>query len=125
MYLGRHLILDLQKCQNIHNSLADNDAVQVFIDQMEQVITSSGLHVIGGYYHFFGKDAVTFTFLLKESHVNIHTWPELYYVSSDIYVCNYQSNKPNAVEVIADAICAFFKPQNIDKHDFTRSSSTL
>jgi S-adenosylmethionine decarboxylase proenzyme len=47
------------------------------------------MHVVGDCFHQFEPRGVTGTVLLAESHLAIHTWPELRYASLDVYVCDY------------------------------------
>jgi S-adenosylmethionine decarboxylase proenzyme len=82
-----HIIADLYDCdfdfyiskQNIENIVFD----------ISQIIQINQLTIVWEKYYEFGKNSFTLVFLLAESHLSIHTWPEKKYISFDIYVCNY------------------------------------
>jgi S-adenosylmethionine/arginine decarboxylase-like enzyme len=51
---------------------------------------------------------VTGTVVLAESHLALHTWPEVAGVTLDIYVCNFSGdNSGRAHALFADVIAAF------------------
>lgn len=57
----------------------------------------AGLHCLGEHFHQFEPYGVTGSLVLAESHLNIHSWPELNALSLDIYVCNWSTdNRPQA-----------------------------
>jgi S-adenosylmethionine decarboxylase len=52
----------------------------------------SGLRSVNELFHRFepaARGAVTGVVLLAESHLAVHTWPELGAVTLDVYVCNF------------------------------------
>ena len=53
-----------------------------------EAVAQTGLTVVGDCFHQFTPQGVTGTVLLAESHLAIHTWPELGAVTIDVYVCN-------------------------------------
>jgi S-adenosylmethionine decarboxylase len=57
--------------------------------------------------HGFGENAgITGVALLAESHISIHTWPEISFVALDIFMCG-SCNPDNALDVLRK----FFKPK--------------
>ena len=46
-----------------------------------------GLHIVQGTTHRFNPHGVTGSVLLRESHVSIHTWPELGFAVVDVLSC--------------------------------------
>lgn len=54
------------------------------------------------------QSGITGVLLLAESHLAVHTWPELGAVTLDVYVCNYgQDNRARAQSLMAALIEAF------------------
>jgi len=120
MPLGTHITLDCISCK-LDNLFKNIHSLELFISTFEKEIKNANLTVVGKASHYFSKDAITLTFILKESHINIHTWPELSYVSADIYVCNYSQNNILAAEKIAEAIESIFLPEQINKQYISRT----
>jgi S-adenosylmethionine decarboxylase len=58
--------------------------------------------------------------VLAESHVAVHTWPELDAVTLDIYVCNYSQDNRAAAEATYAALCAAFRPREAVRRDVIR-----
>src|ERR1700742_920404 len=86
---GLHLIADLQDCAG-DTPLDDADALRALC---LDAIARAGLRAVGSLFHpFIGDDGqpqgVTGVVLLVESHLAVHTWPELRGVTADVYVCN-------------------------------------
>ncbi len=63
----------------------DMDALE---SALRDAACEAGAQVIGAKFHRFGdKGGVTGVVLLAESHISIHTWPELDYAAIDIFMC--------------------------------------
>ena len=67
-------------------------------------LQTSGFTVISDMIHKFssGGEGVTGIFLLSESHLSYHTYPERGYISIDVYTCGKNNHSIN------DGISAFF-----------------
>jgi S-adenosylmethionine decarboxylase proenzyme len=59
---------------------------------------AAGLTVVGECFYQFEPQGVTGTVLLAESHLAIHTWPEMGSVTIDVYVCNYTTDNTAKAE---------------------------
>ena len=121
---GLHIVANLYRCSGDARYLTDADPLRQFcLDS----INASGLTVLGDLFHQFpGADGaqagggVTGCVVLAESHLAIHTWPELGSVTLDVYVCNYTcNNDAKAHKVVAD-LMALFKPEDYVSHDVPR-----
>ncbi len=84
----------------------------------------SGLTVVGQVFHGFGTAddpaGATGAIVLAESHVAVHTWPELDAVTLDIYVCNFSQDNRAAAEAAFTALRAAFGPGEIVRRDVIR-----
>lgn len=109
---GLHLIADLHGCAGAL-ALNDADALQAVC---RAAVTDSGLRAVGELFHpFVGPDGrpqgVTGVVLLAESHLAIHTWPELRSVTADVYVCNIGADNSARAEALMARLVAAFRPE--------------
>ena len=61
--------------------------------------------------------------MLAESHVAIHTWPELNAVTLDVYVCNLGADNSARAETLLAALVAAFAPESVERHALVRGSA--
>lgn len=117
---GLHLTADLTLCQC--ESAWLTDAARLGAACL-QAVQAAGLQPVAQVFHTFpgttpvpGGDTspggVTATVLLAESHLCVHTWPELRGVTLDVYVCNFGGNHSAKAQALLDALLALFQPQH-------------
>ncbi|HQY07177.1 MAG: adenosylmethionine decarboxylase [Burkholderiales bacterium] len=80
----------------------------------------AGLTVVGELFHRFpgesgagasaGQTGVTGVLLLAESHLAVHTWPELGAVTMDVFVCNRSRDNRAAAQRLQQALVEAFQP---------------
>jgi len=88
---------------------------------ISEVIRGFGLHELESFYYKFPKGGgFTGIISLVESHIAIHTWPELKYLTLDVYLCNYSKNNTAICKKVFEEIANFFKPIKIVKKSITR-----
>ena len=84
----------------------------------------AGLTVVGEVFHAFGTpDApagVTGAVVLAESHLAVHTWPEMAAVTCDLYVCNFSRDNRAAAEAAYRLLAAAFAPGRVARRDVAR-----
>lgn len=109
---GLHLIADLHDCRCAPALLLDAPGLEAYcIDACER----HGLAVVGRLFHAF-RDAdekpagVTGTVVLAESHLAIHTWPEVAGVTLDVYVCNFSGDNSSKARALFDEVTGHFAP---------------
>ncbi len=119
---GLHLVADLYACRGDNRYLRNRELLRQFcIDTVQ----SAGLTSLGDLFHQFEGDGVTGAVVLAESHLAIHTWPELNSVTLDVYVCNYtKDNSDKALHVLRD-LMAKFDPSDYVRHDVPRDIQHL
>ena len=88
---------------------------------------AAGLQAVNQLVHEFPavagvKSGVTATILLAESHLCIHTWPEIQAVTLDVYVCNFGGDHSVKAHHLMDALLTAFKPESADRHKLQRGS---
>jgi spermidine synthase len=114
---GLHVVANLYRCRGVARYLTDAAALRQFCHDS---INRAGLTIVGDLFHEFDGGGVTGTVVLAESHLAIHTWPELQSVTLDVYVCNYtQDNSAKARQVVTD-LMDLFRPEEHVQHDVPR-----
>ncbi|OED50860.1 S-adenosylmethionine decarboxylase proenzyme [Rhodobacteraceae bacterium (ex Bugula neritina AB1)] len=94
--MGRHLIAEFCGADNI----SDPETVR---EAMVLAAKKTGATVLGSNTHDFGESmGVTGVVLLSESHISIHSWPELGYAALDIFVCGNHVDPYLAIESLKE-----------------------
>jgi S-adenosylmethionine decarboxylase len=103
---GIHLTADLRGCPASTVLMCDPQALR---QHCVQAVAAVGLTAVGELFHRFpAPGGVTGVVLLAESHLAVHTWPELGAVTIDVYVCNLQDdNSARAESLMAQLSAAF------------------
>jgi S-adenosylmethionine decarboxylase proenzyme len=112
---GIHLVGDLDQCKC-------TDALLRSCGVLEHLLVSEccavGLTVVASTFHQFGTDAapggVTGVVLLEESHVCVHTWPELRCVTLDVYVCSVSKDNSPAARDLFRRLVELFAPERAE-----------
>ena len=109
---GLHLIADLRDCHGA-TPLDDGDALRALC---LDAIARAGLRAVGSLFHPVVDAAgrpqgVTGVVLLVESHLAVHTWPELASVTADVYVCNVGADNSARAEAVMAQLVAAFAPR--------------
>lgn len=119
---GLHLVANLYGCKGNPRFLTDRDALR---HHCLQAVQAAGLTSLGDLFHQFDGGGVTGAVVLAESHLAIHTWPELNSVTLDVYVCNFtQDNGAKADQVVRE-LTALFDPSDYVRHDVPRDQQHL
>jgi S-adenosylmethionine decarboxylase len=87
-------------------------------------VVEAGLTPVGELFHQFadGGRGITGVVLLAESHLAVHTWPELGAVTLDVYVCNLNADNGVRAEALLDALEAAFAPVQRQRQRLLRGS---
>ena len=86
---GKHMICDIK---NIKNESLLNSIGRVTI-MFDIICNKYGFTVLNKIEHQFEPQGFTLLYLLSESHLSIHTFPEKKYVAIDLYTCKkYEDN---------------------------------
>jgi S-adenosylmethionine decarboxylase proenzyme len=79
---------------------------------LDTVVTECNLHVVAEAGHQFEPFGATYVYVLEESHMSIHTYPEKARVYMDIFCCDPDFDHENALRVVQK----LFKTADIDSH---------
>jgi spermidine synthase/S-adenosylmethionine decarboxylase len=119
---GLHLIADLHNCQCPVRRLLDAPGLQAYCVEACQ---RHGLTVVGQLFHPFidatgQASGVTGTVVLAESHLAIHTWPEMMGVTLDVYVCNFSGDNSARAHALFDEVISTFAPARLEIKEVAR-----
>jgi S-adenosylmethionine decarboxylase proenzyme len=117
---GVHLIGDLYHCKSGLAALSD---ARLLRTTCLEFCRNAGLQIVGDAFHQFESSGATGCVLLAESHVAIHTWPELLSVTVDVYVCNYNGDNSAKARRVFDDIFNFFAPGNAITQNVQRNGA--
>lgn len=105
---GKHLICDLCNIQNM-DRLESLESMFFLLDSLCQ---KHDFTVLGKMNHVFDPQGMSIIYMLSESHISIHTFPEKRYLAMDIYTCReYQDNR--VYETIYDALVSWFDCERV------------
>lgn len=94
-YLGKHLIVDFWGCDP--ERLDDLILIQ---KSMLIAAYKARATVLGWRFHQFFPQGITGVVVLSESHLSIHTWPELGYAGVDLFTCGHNVDPYEAYEYL-------------------------
>ena len=99
---GVHLIVDLYEARHLDN-------IDVIDEALRKCVAAAGATLLHIYLHHFEPNGgVSGVAVLAESHISIHTWPEVNYAAIDIFMCG-RANPDACIPVLREA----FAPKNI------------
>ena len=124
---GLHLTADLHDCHCAAPWLTD---AQLLGERCTRAVEAAGLQAVGQLFHTFpatpdGPGGVTATVLLAESHLCVHTWPELRGATLDIYVCNFGADHSAQARALLDTLLALFEPGHVERHEIVRGGASV
>ncbi|GAB4040906.1 S-adenosylmethionine decarboxylase family protein [Spirosoma gilvum] len=86
----------------------------------DQLIESLNLSKVGEVYHMFPNGGFTAVVCLTESHVSIHTWPELGIATFDVFLSNYLHDNTAKARQFYDGVVRHFSATELSKQELTR-----
>ena len=116
---GLHLTADLHGCAPSMPTLMTEPAL--LRELCLRVVADAGLSAVGELFHRFpAPGGVTGVALLAESHLAVHTRPELAAVTLDVYVCNVSQDHSARAEGLLAALEAAFEASNSQRQRVLR-----
>lgn len=100
---GKHMICDIKEIKN-HLLLNDINLIKSFFDEICEKYNYTILHKTE---HKFTPQGITVLYMLSESHISIHTFPEHNYAAMDIYTCRIYENNDVYKEIYKEIIARF------------------
>jgi S-adenosylmethionine decarboxylase len=95
MSSGKHLICDIKNIKNLKllNSLEE------LKDIFEYICKTYDYNILNKAEYKFSPQGITIIYMLSESHISIHTFPEKNYAAMDIYTCREYPNNDIYIEI--------------------------
>ncbi|HWI54359.1 MAG TPA: adenosylmethionine decarboxylase [Desulfobacteria bacterium] len=109
--LGRHVLAEIYGCK--FDILNDISKVE---DIMVNAALESGAEVREVVFHKFSPQGVSGVVVISESHLAIHTWPELGYAAVDVFTCGDKVNPWDACNFLAQS----FGAESVDAKETQR-----
>lgn len=109
--LGRHILCEAYGCDPA--ILDDQEQVQTI---MVEAALRAGADVREVAFHKFSPQGVSGVVVISESHLAIHTWPELGYAAIDVFTCGETVNPWDACRHLTRA----FKSQSTEVTEMRR-----
>lgn len=99
--LGRHVLAEVYGCD--FNALNDVQRVQ---KTMVEAALRAGAEIREVAFHKFSPQGVSGVVVISESHLAVHTWPELGYAAVDVFTCGDRVDPWKACKYIVDGFKA-------------------
>jgi S-adenosylmethionine decarboxylase len=122
---GLHLTADLRGCRGDPSLMTDT---QVLRSLCLAAVRHAGLQPVGELFHRFNpagderQTGITGVVLLAESHLAVHTWPELNGATIDAYVCNFGADNSERAARLVSRLIEAFAPAQVQRQQLVRSA---
>ncbi|WP_366922270.1 adenosylmethionine decarboxylase [Metallumcola ferriviriculae] len=111
--LGRHVLAEVYGCDfNILNDLKKVEEIMV------NAALEAGAEVREFVFHKFSPQGVSGVVVISESHLAIHTWPELGYAAVDVFTCGDRVNPWDAANYVKE----MFHAQHVEAKEIIRGT---
>ncbi len=111
--IGKHCILELYNCDPL--KLNDEAYIRTVITTASKIAGATLLNLIT---HRFEPHGVTGLALLAESHISIHTWPEVGYAAVDVFTCGDHTMPESA----CNSLCGELNAKSYSLKSFKRET---
>ena len=95
--LGRHVLAEVYGCD--FDLLNDIKKVE---EAMVNAALEAGAEIREVVFHKFSPQGVSGVVVISESHLAIHTWPELGYAAVDVFTCGDKVDPWDAAKFLAE-----------------------
>ena len=95
---GAHLIIDLHGAKRLN----DIEHIEATLRRCVDAACATLLHI---HLHHFQPNGVSGVAVLAESHISIHTWPDVGYAALDVFMCG-SADPDKCIPVLREAFSA-------------------
>ncbi|WP_017415947.1 MULTISPECIES: adenosylmethionine decarboxylase [Clostridium] len=99
--LGRHILAEIYGCDA--EILNNKELIE---KNMVESALKAGAEVREVAFHKFSPQGVSGVVIISESHLTIHTWPELGYAAVDVFTCGDRINPWDACNYLTELLNA-------------------
>ena len=116
--IGKHFIVDMfdinsDKFMNINKN---DDSIEKWNSFIKECLVQANVSLLNISWHNFDNNgAFTVIYLLSESHLSIHTWPENNFIALDIFTCGNSNT-----QLIVNKIITYFEPKYTNINNLER-----
>jgi len=114
--LGRHVLAEFYGCP--FDVLNDIKRVE---QTMVKAALEAGAEVREFVFHKFSPQGVSGVVVISESHLAIHTWPELGYAAVDVFTCGDKVDPWDACNYLVEK----FRAEHMDAKEIHRGTDVL
>lgn len=108
------LLVDFYQCAAPKQYLQNPTVIKrIFQD----AVLRSGMEIIDSLFHQFARQGrgITGVFIVAESHLIVHTWPERNLLNLDIFFCNFNKNNERKAHQAVRRLVELYRPRRIAK----------
>lgn len=102
-YAGAHLLIDYWGATHLNDPALMEQALREAAEAADATVLHVHVHEFGG------GGGVSGVAVLAESHISVHTWPELDYAAFDVFMCG--NCRPELAERV---LKGYFAPERTD-----------
>lgn len=95
--VGKHILINVTDIQDVDKIKSSHNGLFIM---MNLIIKELKLNVLNCIYHDFNPFGTTMLYLLSESHMSIHTWPQYYSFCFDLFTCNMNTDLNEVCHII-------------------------
>ncbi|NLB64813.1 MAG: S-adenosylmethionine decarboxylase proenzyme, partial [Fibrobacter sp.] len=99
--LGRHVLAEFYGCDS-----GVLDCQEQISRIMEEAALEAGAEIREVVFHKYAPQGVSGVVVISESHLAIHTWPELDFAAVDIFTCGSKVNPWVSYEFLKEHLAA-------------------
>ena len=115
--VGKHIICDMFKVNRSTLEQINSDSYDIFDIFIKNTLVDAKINLLSKTVHHFDgcNGAFTALYLLAESHLSIHTWPEHGYIALDVFTCGKSDT-----QYVVDMLIKYFEPESIQTQNISR-----
>jgi len=113
-YAGKHLLVDLIGAQR----LDDIELVKTTLQECTELAGATLLHIHA--HRFTPNGGISGVAVLSESHISLHSWPEVGYAALDIFMCGAADPYAGIA-----ALERAFSPQRVNVREILRGQGDI
>ena len=96
---GTHVLAELNGCPDY---LLNNP--EELKNTLVGEAKAAGATIVSAHFHHFSPHGVSGVIIISESHITIHTWPEIGYAALDVFTCGHPELPSRVTNRIKNAL---------------------